>query len=300
MIHKIYISLIVAFFVIGVFTSCEESVSIPYEKNLLKKVVVEGRITNEYKSHIIHITTTVDYQDTSAVGKADVSNAGILEVETGNFFELLPIEGRNGYFGTEPVRGKVGYNYQLTFEFDGDKYQASAYLDTVADMDSVSNFYEYITYFGGAGFYHIQMTATEPEPVGNIYMFNFYINDTLFNDKLYLTSYQNDELFNGQKVVAIDIAWLPQEEIKLDTNTIKVEMLSISREEFNFNNAFLNETLGNGSMFSGPPADVPSNVKNITGDNQGLGLFAASAVTVQQMKLIKVHVDSTNDPNYKK
>jgi hypothetical protein len=98
----------------------------------------------------------------------------------------------------------------------------------------------------------------------------------------------------------VPIAYLAQEEIKLDTNVIRVEMLSISRDEFNFNNAFFNETMGNGSIFSGPPADVPSNLKNLDSDNNGLGFFGASAVVVKDMILIKQHDDSTNDPDYRK
>jgi Domain of unknown function (DUF4249) len=150
------------------------------------------------------------------------------------------------------------------------------------------------------GFYIIKMSALEPEPAGNIYMFNLFVNDTLYNDQLRLTSFQNDAFFNGQYVTNIDITYLPQEEVKCDTNIIRVEMLSISKEEYDFNQAFLLETQGNGSIFSGPPADVPSNVINLDGGENGIGHFDASSKVSLEMMLYKAHNDSTNNPDYKK
>ena len=76
-------------------------------------------------------------------------------------------------------------------------------------------------------------------------------------------------------------------------------MISISKEENEFINAFNNESQNGGSIFSGPPANIPSNLKNISGGLEGLGFFGASAKTTKEMILIKKHKSSTNDPNYK-
>ena len=296
----IYNTFLLAIGLIMFLGSCQEDITIKTERGLPDKVVVEGRITNQNKQQIVRLTTTSDYFDTNSIKKADIQSAYIYELGTGNQYALQPVDTGIGYYATEAFSGKIGEEYQLDFDFNGDAYSASAYLDTIAQMDSIGYVYEYNKVYE-AGFYRIQMTATEPEPAGDYYMFNLYVNDTLYNDKLRLTSFTNDEFFNGMTVQNIDIVYLPQEEIKMDTNFIRVEMLSISKEEYNFDNAFLSETMGNGSIFSGPPADVPSNLKNnTTVDKNGLGFFAASSVVSREMFLIKQHDDSTNDPEYKK
>jgi hypothetical protein len=96
----------------------------------------------------------------------------------------------------------------------------------------------------------------------------------------------------------VELIWIPQEEIFLDTNQVRVEMYSISREEFDYNNAFIAESYANGSIFSGPPANIPSNLINSSGGLDGLGFFGASSITELEMILYKQHNDSTNNPDY--
>ena len=73
-------------------------------------------------------------------------------------------------------------------------------------------------------------------------------------------------------------------------------MISISEEEIYFISDLLNETYGNGSIFSGPPANIRSNVVNTSEGLDGLGFFGASSKTLIEMVLIKEHDDSTNNP----
>ena len=75
-------------------------------------------------------------------------------------------------------------------------------------------------------------------------------------------------------------------------------MLSISEGEYTYNNTFLQETYNNGSVFSGPPANIPSNVKNTSGGVDGVGFFSAASVTSIEFTLAKEHDDSTNNPDY--
>lgn len=279
--------------------SCQEEIYIDAPKNYPDKIVVEGRVTNENKAHRLRLTTTLDYFDTNSIKPASISYAYIIEQGSGKIYNLNPEENNPEFYRTDVFKGIVGEHYILNLLFNDEEYSATTYLDTVAVMDSLGYVYKYMSYWGG-GYYFIQMTATEPEPAGHIYMFNFFINDTLYNNELRLTSYQNDELFNGMRMENLDIAAIPQEEIKLDTNILRVEMFSISSGEFHFNNAFLSETMGNGSIFSGPPADVPSNVKNKNSNNHGLGYFAASSVVSRQFMLIKQHNEALNNPDYRK
>lgn len=279
--------------------SCQEEVEIEIDNNLPVKVAVDARITNRNQYQVIKISNSADYFANEPINGVQTANLEIVESGSDRVYTFHEVDTIPGsYISDEAFAGRVGETYELNFSYQDENYQASAYLDTVPAIDSISYLYEYFNYFGGEGFYQIKMSATEPEPAGDYYLFNLYVNDSLYNNKLRLTTYSDDVIINGKPLINIDLYFLPQEEIKLDTNLIRVEMLSISREEYMFIIAFLTETFGNGSLFSGPPADIPTNIQNLTSDNSGLGFFSASSISAAEMILYKEHNDSTNNPDY--
>ncbi len=292
-----------------IFTSCEEEITqklsnelnVSLQDDIINKVVVEGRITNQDMNQVIRLTNSDTYFANHPPNGTEVANVQVLEIGSGSSYRFVKADTGVGYFISDiPFKGKSGEIYELSFEYGNDSYNSRAILDTVPKIDSIRSVYTYLDFFGGAGFYQIQMSAFEPEPIGNHYMFWLYVNDTLYNDELRLTSFADDLIINGKPLININVYALPQEEIKSDTNVIRLEMLSISRDEFNFINAFLTETQGNGNMFSGPPADIPTNIKNLTSDNDGLGFFSASSIASKEIVLYKEHADSTNNPDYVK
>lgn len=280
-----------------IFNSCQEEINLELNDQETERLIVEGRITNRQTHHAIRLTRSISYFQNELVPPLLEAEVFLTEEETGQRYDMQIFNDTLGIYYTEEFRGIVGNNYSLNVNYNNESWKATSYLDTVPDMDSINYEYEYITYFK-QGFYKIRMSAYEPPPLGNIYMFNIFKNDTLYNDELLDTPYQEDLLFNDVYLANIEIMWIPQEEITLDTNIIRIDMLSISREEYNYNNAFIAESYANGSIFSGPPANIPSNLVNISGGLDGLGFFGASSITTLDMLLIKQHNDSTNNPDY--
>lgn len=280
--------------------SCQEDINLELNDQENSRIVVEGRITNEYKRHIIKLTETTSYFVNEKVPALSNAEVYIIEQESQIKTELTESEDYPGYYLTRPTKFKAYKNYNLVVNTDGETYEAEAYLDTVAQMDSINYIYDYELFYDGKyrGYYKIRMSAFEPNPIGQVYMFKVYMNDTLLNRSLDDTPYQDDEFFNNQYMANVEIYWIRQEEIINDTNSLKVEMYSISKEEFKYNNAFITESEYSGSVFSGPPANVPSNLINTSGGLDGLGFFGASSVSTKEMLLIKQHDDSTNDPDY--
>lgn len=286
---------------LGIFflAACEKEVPIELNDQKTARLVVEGRITNENKAHAIRLTKTLSYFNSEPAPVPKSAEVYIIEEDTETRIDLSLEDDSLGYFRTPVFKGTVGMTYSLFVNDNSESYKATAYLDTVTKMDSINYIYEYINYFE-QGFYKLRMSAFEPPPLGNVYMFFIYKNDTLFNDKLVETPYENDLLYNNTYLANIELMWMPQEEVTLDTNTIRIEMLSISQEEYDYNNTFLNETYGNGSVFTGPPANIESNMKNTSGGIDGLGFFGASSLVVLSMEMLKVHDESTNNPDYEK
>jgi hypothetical protein len=278
--------------------SCQEEINIELNNQENQRIVVEGRLTNELRNHRIRLSRTLSYFDNQSAPPVLGAEVYIIEEGSNRRFDLTLTDDTMGYYETDMVKGSAGKEYSLIIQDGEDIYKATSYLDTVAQLDSINYYYRYESFFGfGQGYYTIRISATEPPPLGNIYMFNVFLNDTLVNNTLVETPYQSDAFFNDSYVSNVEIMAIAQEGIHSDTNTVIVEMLSISEEEYKYNTTFVQETYNNGSIFSGPPANIPSNVKSTSDGLDGLGFFGASSIVRKEMLLFKEHNDSTNNPD---
>jgi hypothetical protein len=279
------------------FSACEEEIQLELNNPDNQRIVVEGRVTNEFRHQLVKLTYTTSYFQNEPAPAITDAEAYIVEEGTGRRFNLTQSTDSLGLYETEEMAGRVGETYSLFINLNDELYKASSYLDTVLRLDSMKYKYEIYSYFGFTfGVYNILLSAFEPPPEGQIYKLDFYINDTLYTDELDESVYQSDFLINDTYLDTVSIYGIPQEYIKLDTNVIRLEVISISEEEVYFISELLNETLGNGSIFSGPPANIRTNVLNTSGGLDGLGFFGASSKTSIEMVLIKEHDESTNNP----
>jgi hypothetical protein len=281
-----------------VLSSCQKEVTLHLKTSDIVRVAVEGRITNELKNQQVKLTKTIGYLDNVEVPPLLVANAYILEKGTGKKYDLSLIDSVYGIYQTPKFKGNIGETYSLFLDCSIGNFEATTLLDTVSNLDSIKYIYEYNKEYR-FGYYKVYISAYDPPTKGNIYRFFVYLNDTLVNYKIVDASYTDDQLFNGLYMAEIEVWDIRQEWVKMKTNKLKVEMASMTKEEYDDLNAFISEINGGGSIFSGPSANIPSNLKNKSGGRDGLGFFAASALSVKEMTLLKQHSDSTNDPKYK-
>lgn len=299
---KIYPFILTAFGLLAFlfFNACEEEIDLELNDQEHQRIVVEGRITNEFGPQKIRLTRTLSYfQNEKAPVMTDVE-VWVMEEGTGTRFDLVLTDDSAGIYETEAMAGKVGETYTLHI-IDGDElYEASAYLDTVPHIDSLTYDYTVYRYFGVRfGLYELKASFYEPAPEGNIYRADIYLNDTLYTEDLAEAVYFDDFGVNDMYLPDINLYSFPQEDIWGDSttvHTVRVELFSLSEDEFNFLIGFFNESYGNGSLFSGVPANIPTNIKNTTEGIDGVGFFAASGKFVIETTLIPEHDPSTNNP----
>jgi hypothetical protein len=280
-----------------VMISCQEEVNIPLKTSDIVRVAVEGRITDEDINHAIRLTKTIGYLDNTEVPPLLDAKAYLLEQGTGNKFDLTLIDSVYGIYQTPKFKGIIGETYSLYLNCSLGSFVATSYLDSVSALDSIKCIYEYNKEFK-MGFYKVYLSAYDP-PMKNYYRFSVFLNDTLINYKITDASIADDQLFNGKYMANVEIYDMRQEWVKMHSNKLKVEMLSISKEEYDDINDFISEINGSGSIFTGPSANIPSNLKNTSGGYDGLGFFAASAISSKEITLLKQHADSTNDPKFR-
>jgi len=263
--------------------ACTKEIDLDLNDDKHSRLVVEGSITTEKKAHIIKLSRTSNYFANEPTPRETGATVKIFEEGSDDPFVFVETE-QGVYKSDTSVFGKVGKNYTLEITLqDGEEYSATAFLDTVPDMDSVTYEYEEFNMNNKIFKYYIlKLWAQEPEGEGDNYLFNIFINGIWDNDTLNEAVYDNDEYIDGMYIPGVDIYGIRDEDFEDDTITVRVDMLSIPEDLIEYNIAVMMETEWKGSPFDGPPANVPTNI-----NNGALGFFSASDVSSYEFELVK-------------
>jgi hypothetical protein len=247
-----------------------------------KKLIVEGSITTDTIPHRVILSWSADFfsSDTQQmVSKADLS------ITDGNkIFKLT--ETIPGVYLTEPaVYGEIDKTYTLNITLqDGRKYSASDRIISLPEVDSVivSDTSLYMGPDKGdvSGYAVLYYGPEKPAP-GDFYLWNLYINDTIFNKYYWNSTFTDDKFVNGSYIHDFMVYFIENSDLKKDTNSIVLESLSITKNYYNFLVDSNQETVWRGSPWDAPPANISSNLVN------GAGFFKASAVKHNKIVLIK-------------
>lgn len=162
-------------------------------------------------------------------------------------------------------------------------YTSESTMPAGAQLDSIRINYFRSPFFSG---YQVFMYALDP-PERNWYCFKLWKNGELLTDTLSKLSIQTDDFFNGTYIYGLPVGFLadddPREAARPgDTITFELDAIDESYYEFIFDAQL--EIAGNNPLFSGPPANISSNI-----GNGGQGVFAA--YSLQRVSLIIPEVE---------
>jgi len=266
------------------FSACTERIDINLNTGENNRLVVEGGITNEKKIHRIKLTRSANY---FANVEAPKELGAIVTISNDEQVFALTDDNNDGIYETaSDTAGIPNKDYTLNIKLsNGSTYTANCFMKSVLPMDSITYMYERdfdpeVGRFDSV--YKILIYAFEPEPIGDYYLWDLFLNDVAYTDTLSDKVFQDDGLINGNYITAAEFFRLSSSEIENDTVNVRVVMQSISKAQYNFILSVLLETVFKGSPFDGPPANVPTNISN-----GALGFFYANSTTYLEKELYK-------------
>jgi len=280
------------FLLLLVLTSCEEIVNLPSPTSD-RYLVVEANLTNQNASQRIILSRSQDYFDQSAAPK--ITGAEVFVTDTlGNKFMFTEKIASSGIYVWEPSSqkptiGNIGTTFTLQVKWQTETLTAKAKLNRVPPIDSL--LYEFDEADGRQSAsespkngYNAQFYARDLLGAGDCYRVKTYRNGKLYNapDDLILVydaGFQKGAFTDGLMFIRpIRRSISPQ--LYLEKDKIRVEIWSISEDEFNFYSQARLE-LNNAGLFSRPAANIPTNIKNTNAASklQGTGWFGVSAVS---------------------
>jgi hypothetical protein len=257
--------------------SCTELIDIELDTTY-RRLVVYGELTTDSLHHQVRLSYSSDYfynKPPPAVSDA------MIELEFNN--ELIVLEESDSlpgmYLSPVAFRGSVGTEYrlhisQVDVDADGvnEDYFARSTMPGAMVLDSISLLY-FSSPFGSG--YQVLMYAFDP-PEREWYNYKLWRNGDMLTDTLIKYSVQPDDFFNDSYTSGLPVGFLsdddPREAVQAG-DTITFELNSITQDYYNFVVDAQLEIMGNNPLFSGPPANVRSNIQE-----GGEGIFTAYSI----------------------
>jgi len=261
---QIYISLVMLILAIS---SCTERINIDLDESCVR-LAVEGYITPEEGEQHVKLTKTSDYfynNPPQGVTQAQV------KVTTGDSAVLFVEDLENPGYYRAPIdfRGIPQQTYSLEIQLK-DAINNSVYYQSTeimphqpAVIDSIE-----LEYNARWERWLVHLYAWEPPSV-NYYLFNGYVNGEIITDSVSRKSVTDDKLYNGNYTGGITVMVLYKDEIS-PGDTFTLSLSNITKSYYDFILNVQEEIQPKNPLFSGPPANVISNI-----DNDAVGYFAA-------------------------
>ncbi|MCB8999041.1 MAG: DUF4249 domain-containing protein [Bacteroidales bacterium] len=258
--------------------SCTEPYDVVLDSSYTR-LIVYGEITSDTCVQKIALSKSADYfynLPAQPVTAADVT------ITTGDsvisLLENPQIPGTYetpaGFYGLEgQVYSLRISNVDINNDGNPEEYSASAKMPFVVQPDSIGLNYAVYPFFKGT---EILLYARDPAETMDFYAFRVLRNGVLLTDSLPEINVQSDLLFNGNYTYGIQAAFLDDEkegEKVLGGDTICFEMQGISEEYYKFIIEAQTELFGSNPLFSGPPANISTNISN-----GALGFFTAISI----------------------
>jgi hypothetical protein len=262
-----------------IFTSCSEEVNFPLESTYIR-MVVDGSITTDTAVHKVRLSTSGDALNNNS--GFTVTNAVVTISDGTTVFDLHENSSEPGTYETEPtVYGIPGRTYTLQIsnvDVNGDgvkeEYTASSFLPKENPIDSIQIKYQKFS-TDDAGWL-LNLFAQEIGGGRNFYLMKAYRNGKLVTDSAYeCQNFADNTGFAGKYYDGFSVYYMNKnkEDEKLQPgDTVTLEMDGITEEYEQFLLGFVSEYNPKVPIFSGPSANIPTNIEP---KEKAVGFFTA-------------------------
>ncbi|MDR0431100.1 MAG: DUF4249 domain-containing protein [Tannerellaceae bacterium] len=260
--------------------SCTDRIDINTEASA-PRLVIYGYITSDTTQHNIKITRSSGYFSTEK--PEGIRNALVTIRTEQECFTLKESPLEAGLYQTDAsVYGTEGKTYHLSvivdFDEDGEteEYEASSYMPHPPRIDSI-DFRPSILF---DNYLEVLIWGHMPEKDENYLSFHLYRNQEIVNDSLQGFFIIDDEYMQQTEIIGVPCFYLDQEEeqsILHDGDEITARIDGVTKEYATFIGNAQSELWGSDPIFSGPPANVETNItsKHPSEDIRVSGFFTA-------------------------
>lgn len=279
------------------FLACTEVVEVDLEKSDEIYLVVYGEITNISQAHEVRLTTTAPYlssEATPAVSGAQVEihwvneSISLTESDTQPGSYSTPDD-----FAANPLVSYSLHISQVDINADGvmEDYTASDRSIPAMPIDSIRAEYEFNV--DNEIFIRVGLFAQEPPETTNYFCFRLAFQHepssevSIITDRLSEWFVTDDRYFSGMNFNGAAISYTNEGEMEGISYTLEdsiiLEARSVSKAFYEFASAAQTASGGGIPLFSGPAANVPTNLSA-----GALGFFSVQILSSSKSGLVPV------------
>lgn len=268
---------------IGLFSSCVEEIQMSFD-NADVMLVVEGTVTTDTTVHFVKLSKTGDALFQNPI---QYVSGAVVKISDGiNEVTLTENPLKEGEYQTAPnFYGVPGNTYTLNIsnvDIDNngvfENYTAKSELRKENPIDSIKLVFDDSNPdWGGLS---VNLFGKDIGGGRNFYLIKAYINNVLVTDSIHEYRFKTDNTgFNGQNFGGVQAYLLnssKKDEVVKPGDKITLEMDGITEGYFNFINDFILEYDPKIPIFSGPSANISTNIEP---KNKAVGFFAAYSIS---------------------
>jgi len=259
-------NLLIIIFSLFLLNSCEKEIDLDLEDQS-GQIVIEGNVTDQAGPYYVKITKSVAFTQPNQYPA--IENAQVVLSDNTGQTETLQYIG-NGRYQTSTFVGQSGRTYTLKIQAEGKEYISTSTMPEAVVFEGLDQD-SFIV--GGETSYTLLPVFTDPQALGNRYLFSYKVNN---NSKQYFSEFSdnvNNGMPNQRPLILPNDDGEDPDDIKVVVgDTIHVEMQCIDQNVYTFYSALL-QLSGGGPGGGITPANPPSNISN-----GALGYFSAHTV----------------------
>ncbi len=272
-------------FGITLLSGCTEKANIYTYVNgndLVTLLIVDGEMTTDTTAH--HVTLTKSGNVTNTGPIQVFSNAKVSITDGTNVFVLHENPRQPGTYLTDSsVYGVPGRTYTLNISNvdlygngGNESFTATSVMKKINPVDSI--FISFLVHNKNSTIWAIDLFSKDIGGGLNYYLSKAYRNDTLLTDSIHKYRVATSASFSGGEYGGFPAIALNErltENILYPGAKITLELDGITEDYYNFITAFIDQYSPKNPLFSGPSANVPTNVYP---QNESAGFFAVYSI----------------------
>ncbi|MEZ0611043.1 DUF4249 domain-containing protein [Fibrella sp. WM1] len=283
-------------------TGCETVIDTKID-SAPSQLAVDAWLTDQPGEQKIRLTQTRNYFDngpatpvtSASVLVGEVSAAGNSIVRRFAFTD----PDNDGTYSWKPANssdtaklGVIGRTYALSIAYGSESYVAIAQMPRIPSIDSLTFSKQKINPVSSETGYRAEFYATDIAGAADYYYIRYYRNGQLQNRPqdiilAYNGAFRGSADTDGLQFIRPIRQSANPEKLYALNDSVRIEMRAITLEGYTFWE-LLKAQLQNAGLFATPPANVPSNIRNVrTNGPAAVGFFLVSPVRTRRATVTK-------------
>ena len=282
MMKNIKVQILSIFILSIIATGCTETIDNIQLDSTRPRLVVEGYISTDTTRQMVRLSKLGDALKKDPVQV--ISNALITISDGTTTFGLTEDQTRKGTYFTSPdVFGVAGRTYTLLIknvDINNDQvmeeYTAQSLLKRLNPIDSIHLVYN--TSNPDFKSWSVNLYSLDPGEGRNFYLLKVRKNNILLTDSVFKYSIADNYSFEGKYFDGFPVYSIREDrktEKLTPGDTVTLEMYGITEDYYSFIYSYITDYYPKVPIFSGPSANIPTNIKPI---EDAVGVFAAYSI----------------------